>query len=144
MATVEDRDVVIVPCADGNLMFVEYNSDTLRCSVLRSVVLGLTDECSARVASGRYGAAAEPTMVDGLVLLGLVRDTYGGVPPIVVLDAATGIRRWDATATDDYVYTRPPRDRQRGNILQWDWGLSPSQTKPSFGNMRTAPRGYCA
>jgi outer membrane protein assembly factor BamB len=90
------RELLLVPCADGNLIFVEYSDISLKLTQLFEIELKYNDEYAVNgfsVAS----LGAQPLLADGMVLQGIARQTYYVDPPLVAIDASTGKICWTAT-----------------------------------------------
>jgi outer membrane protein assembly factor BamB len=87
------KEVVLVPCLDGHLLFVEYNH--VRGKLVCNGAIKITSPTAYQ--PERTSLAAETAWTDGLLVQGVVRDTYYPDPPLVAVDARTRSIRWMAS-----------------------------------------------
>ncbi len=107
-----NQRMLAVPTLSGVLAFVEYSECSMALSNVQEVAL----RYPTRFHPSGYSTpslASRPTWSDGLVLQGIVRDTYYPEAPVIALDARTKEMRWV--------------------------GSSPEQKTEHLGNLRTAP-----
>jgi outer membrane protein assembly factor BamB len=89
-------DFLAVPSLDGHLQLVEYSYIYLQLQTRAEVPVRYPDHY---VSEGESAAqlTVEPVFAGGLIVQGLVRDTYFPEPPLVALDGQTGEFRWMAS-----------------------------------------------
>lgn len=97
-------DFLAVPSQGGDLVFVEYSDISLKSMLKLHGAVSLRYPSTYSTDGSEVASlAAEPAFADGLIVQGLVRDTYYKEPPLVALDAKTGAVRWMASDEDGMV-----------------------------------------